>query len=548
MKYLIYEVGDPFKNFRRSRLWGDHLQQSLMDRLSPSTQCKLAALRTTDEEHLRRIGALDFPEASLIDELIKVFFDHVYPFFPIFDRAGFSAAYKRGQISPLVLNALFCVSAIHCPDELTRRLGYGSRYITCSTFYRRAKALHDANYETDGIASIQAYILLMNWWQGPMEQKDTWYWLGVGSNLAQALGMHRAKSYQILDDKRQKLWRRIWWVLFINDIHHAAVFGRPPHIHSQYTDVQALLPEDMEISEPANNNSEESNSFLTQYCQLAILVDKCLIAKYSAASSPDMKSEARLALKDFCETLSANNTNTTGSLTTERGFYPALLNLIYLDYSIVVERMLLSDTNVPASTGMQSYFKSAGSICHLLEDLLSSPSVLVARLPYVAFPAIFCSILVHIIFLRKQSGNIRLVAESRARLAMLVLDQLQDRWPFVVWTRYLLDVLLKNTEPPALSSSEHGQHDEIHRSSELTNHSGTEDDALGLASLPPYLPNVADPTRSTNLSATPQDTHSDQHDHLRFDTGMDGTFSPIPFMYPWNSLLEDVTELDQWLV
>ncbi|KAK6379696.1 hypothetical protein LTS17_005768 [Exophiala oligosperma] len=541
MKYLIHEVGDPFKNLGRSKLWGDHLQQSLMDRLSTSTQLKLAALRTTDEEHLRRIGALNFPESSLIDELIKVFFEHVYPFFPIFDRVEFSAAYERGQISPLVLNALFCVSAIHCPEELTRRLGYDSRYLTCSTFYHRAKALHDSNYETDGIANIQACILLMNWWQGPMEQKDTWYWLGVGSNLAQALGMHRA-------DKRQKLWRRIWWVLFINDIHHAAVFGRPPHIHSQYTDVQALLPGDMEASESTNTKNEESDVFLIQYCQLAILVDKCLIGKYSAASSPEMKSEAWVALKDFSKTLSTSKTDTVGSLTAERGFYPALLNLICLDYSIVVERMLLSDMNVPASTGMQSYFKSAGSICRLLEDLLSSPSVLVARLPYVAFPAIFCSILVHIIFLRKESGNIRLVAESRARLAMLVLDQLQDRWPFVVWTRYLLDVLLKNTEPPALSSSEHGLHDKVYRSSDLANHSGTEDDVLGLASLPPDLQHIVNPSRSTDPSANLQDTHSDQRDHLRFDTGMDGTFSPIPFMLPWNSLLEDVTEFDQWLV
>lgn len=337
-------------------------------------------------------------------------------------------------------------------------------------------------------------------------------------------------------------------MLFINDIHHAAVFGRPPHIHSQYTDVQALRPGDMETSESANPNSEEANAFLIQYCQLAILVDKCLIGKSSAASSPEMKSEAWLALKGFSETLSANNTDTVGSLTAERGFYPALLNLIYLDYSIVVERMVLSDMNVPASTGMQSYFRSAGSICRLLEDLLSGPSVLVIRLPYVAFPAIFCSILVHIIFLRKQSGNIRLVAESRARLAMLVLDQLQDRWPFVVWTRYLLDLLLKNTEPPAPSSSEHGQHDKLHRSSELANHPGTEDDVLGLASLPLDLQHLVNPTRSTDQSAHLQDTHSDQRDHLRFDTGMDGTFSPIPFMLPWNSLLEDVTEFDQWLV
>ncbi|KIW13926.1 hypothetical protein PV08_06707 [Exophiala spinifera] len=548
MKYLIHEVGDPFKNFGRSRLWGDHLQQSLVDRLSSTTRSKLDALRTADEEHLRRIGALDWPEVALSQELIDVFFDYVYPFFPIFDKTEFSSAYERDHISPLVLNALFCVSTIHCSEDLIKSLGYDCRYLACSTFYHRAKALHDSNYETDGIAIIQACILLMNWWQGPMEQKDTWYWLGVSSNLAQALGMHRAKSYQILGDGRQKLWKRIWWALFINDIHHAAVFGRPPHIHSQYTDVQALESSDMPASESTHPDAGQSNLFLVNYCRLAILVDKCLIGKYSAAASSEMKSEALHALKGFSATLSSNNTDADGSLTTSRGFYPAVLSLIHLDYSIVVERMLLPDINAPSSTAMQSYFKSAGSICRLLEDLLSSSSALVVRLPYVAFPAIFCSILVHIIYLRKQSGSIRLVAESRARLAMLVLDQLQDRWPFVVWTRYLLDVLLKNTDSPALSSSENGPHNEHHRPSMLASRSGTEDDVLGFASLPVGLQHIVSSTGSTDPTTNLHDTHSNARDHLRFDTSMDGTLSPVPFMLPWNSLLEDVTEFDQWLV
>ncbi|KEF62037.1 uncharacterized protein A1O9_00009 [Exophiala aquamarina CBS 119918] len=548
MKYLIHEVGDPFKNFGRSRLWGDNLQQSLMDRISPSSRSKLTALRTVDEEHLRRIGAFDFPDPALSGELIEAFFNQGYPFFPIFHRTEFFSAYGRNRISPLVLNALFCVSAIHCSEDLIRRLDYDSRYLACSTFYHRAKALHDNDYETDGVAIIQACILLMNWWQGPMEQKDTWYWLGVGSNLAQSLGMHRAKSYRILGDERQKLWRRIWWVLFINDIHHAAVFGRPPHIHSQYTDVNPLTPSDMTASDFTHANAEESNIFLVEYCRLATLVDRCLLEKYSAASSPQMKDKAWLALTTFSSTLLNNGIDSASSLTTERGFYPAVLSLIHLDYSVVVGRMFSSDIHVPATSGVQSYFKSAGSICRILEDLLSSPSALVARLPYVAFPAIFCSILIHIIYLRKEPGSIRLVAENRARLAMVVLDQLQDRWPLVVWTRYLLDTLLKNTEPPAVSSPQYATLNQYRRSSERANRPWTEDDIPGPASLSPDPQHVVSSSRSTDPTPDLHNAHSSPRDHLGFNTGMHGAFSPIPFMLPWNSLLEDATDFDQWLL
>lgn len=192
MKYLVSEVGDPFKHFGRSRLWGDHLQQSLLNRLTPATQSKLAALRSNTDQYLRDLGAHDLPDTSLGEELIDVFFDRAYAFLPIFDKADFMSTYKVGKASLLVMNALYCVSAIHCSEELLQRLGYESRYLACSTFYHRAKALYENDYERDGISNVQACILLMNWWQGPMEQKDTWYWLGVASNLAQALGMHRA--------------------------------------------------------------------------------------------------------------------------------------------------------------------------------------------------------------------------------------------------------------------------------------------------------------------------------------------------------------------
>lgn len=192
MKYLVHEVGDPFKNFRGSRLWGDNLQQSLMERLGPSTHSGVGTLRSADEEYLRNIGALTVPERRLSEELIAVFFDQSFPFFPVFDRTEFFTSYQQNRLSPLILNALYCVAAIHSSNYLIERLGFDSRYLACSTFYRRAKALQEKDYDTDGVSNIQACVLLMHWWGGPMEQKDTWYWLSVATNLAQALGMHRA--------------------------------------------------------------------------------------------------------------------------------------------------------------------------------------------------------------------------------------------------------------------------------------------------------------------------------------------------------------------
>jgi hypothetical protein len=192
MKYLIYEVGDPFKNLGRRRLWGDFLEQGAAASLSSTTQERLETLRAADDEHLTKIGAFTTPDLELREQLLQIFFDRIYPFFPIFDKSEFYKSHQESRMSPLVLKAVDLASSIHCSEDLIEQLGFDSRYLACSTFYQRAKALYEKNYETDAISIIQACILLMNWWQEPMAQKDTWFWLGIATHTAQGLGMHRA--------------------------------------------------------------------------------------------------------------------------------------------------------------------------------------------------------------------------------------------------------------------------------------------------------------------------------------------------------------------
>jgi hypothetical protein len=192
MKYLVHEVGDPFKHVGSSKLWGDNLQRSLTDRFTPATLSKLAQLRSWNEQHARAMEALEPIEGPLSEELLAAFFDQAHPFFPIIDEEGFRRSYMAGQASYLLLNALYCVATIHCRNSVIQRLGFDSRYLATVTFYQRAKFLFDSDYDTDGITNLQACVLLINWWGSPMEQKDTWHWLGVAAHLAQSLGMHRA--------------------------------------------------------------------------------------------------------------------------------------------------------------------------------------------------------------------------------------------------------------------------------------------------------------------------------------------------------------------
>lgn len=190
-RYVLHEVGDPFKGSDQNNYWIDNLQRSMLDQLGSTTQDALRHIRSREDERLREQGVFDYPEKSIRDELIRVFFDYSYLACPIFYQAEFMRLYKTDSLSPLVLNAVLFIATLHCSEILLTSMGFPNRYLASLTYYRRAKALYDADYESDGIATVQASILLSHRCDGPMEQKDTWHWLGVAAGLAQSLGMHR---------------------------------------------------------------------------------------------------------------------------------------------------------------------------------------------------------------------------------------------------------------------------------------------------------------------------------------------------------------------
>lgn len=114
----------------------------------------------------------------------------------------------------------------------------------------------------------------------------------------------------------------------------------------------------------------------------------------------------------------------------------------------------------PVTVGLESpIFQAAGKITRLLEDLLISgtlytaPSTMFVINPPTTYlnrvnenyrlPTICASSLVCIMNIRKKSQNIRVVAEHRAHLTVQILHRFQDTWPIAIWTRHLLDSLLK---------------------------------------------------------------------------------------------------------
>jgi hypothetical protein len=145
-----------------------------------------------ERELLQKKGALSILEKTVHEKLIQTYFDCFHPSFPIVDRGHFLRLYETNSVPLLLLHGIYLVAATHCEQHVITSAGWSSRQAARLGFYQRAKALYDADYESDTTTVVQALLLMSFWWGGPLDQKDTWHWLGCAIRLAQTKGMHRS--------------------------------------------------------------------------------------------------------------------------------------------------------------------------------------------------------------------------------------------------------------------------------------------------------------------------------------------------------------------
>lgn len=117
---------------------------------------------------LQQRGAFLLPPKELCDELVECYFKWVAPVVPMISRSRFMRRYRDSKNPPsvLLLQAIFLAGSRVCTNPRLMDAN-GSTTPAAMTFYKRAKALFEANYEDDRITIVQS-LLLMGWyWEGP---------------------------------------------------------------------------------------------------------------------------------------------------------------------------------------------------------------------------------------------------------------------------------------------------------------------------------------------------------------------------------------------
>lgn len=204
-----------------------------------------------DVVYLHSKGVFTFPDETLQRALLHAYVEFVHPYMPLLELHSFlqtinSRDGSNGTVSLLLYHAIMFAGASFVPAKYLKAVGFSRRREARKTFFMKARALYDFDYETDRLTLVQALLLMTYWYETPDDQKDTWHWMGVAVSLAHTIGLHRDPRTTGEPPRRQKLRKLLWWCCFMRDRMIALGMRRPKRIRSEDADVPMLTTSDFE--------------------------------------------------------------------------------------------------------------------------------------------------------------------------------------------------------------------------------------------------------------------------------------------------------------
>jgi hypothetical protein len=250
----------------------------------------------TEMGFLRLRGAFDLPARPLRDAIVGAYFRWVHPIVPVINKAQFLRQYQsQTEGPPLLLMQTVLLAGSRVCDDPQLLDEHGSTVSASLAFYKKAKALYDSQAVRDPATLVQSVILMGWFWAGPESpMQNVYYWTQLATTLAQGFGMNRSTRASKLSKMDQRLWRRIWWVLFTRDRLAAAALGQPCIINTDHCDVEMITKDDFDESDQLQSTADgilflppdrAQVKFFLYYVDLCKIVGEILADEYSRPSS-----------------------------------------------------------------------------------------------------------------------------------------------------------------------------------------------------------------------------------------------------------------------
>ena len=351
-------------------------------------RAKANELDNVEMDILHTRGAFLLPPRALCDELVEAYFTWVAPVVPVVNRSRFMRRYRDSKNPPslLLLQAILLAGSRVCKNPQLMDSN-GSTTPAAMTFYKRAKALFDANYEDDRVTIVQAAILMGWYWEGPEDvTRNVFFWSRIACIVAQGSGMHRSVETSQLSRADKRLWKRIWWTLFTRDRSVAVALGRPCGINTDDSDVEMLSEDDFvedEVDKPAEYGPDPVHvQFFLNYVKLTEIMGLVLSQQYSVANR--FKKHNALDLTHSDMALADWLQNCPREVYWERPrhhFWSALLHANYYTTLCLLHRAHMPPAGTPATTIQNGQvvetaypsrniaYQAAGMITSIVESL-----------------------------------------------------------------------------------------------------------------------------------------------------------------------------------
>lgn len=403
------------------------------------SRARLTELDNVEIDILHQRGAFLLPPRALCDELIDSYFKSIHPVVPIINKTKFMRRYKDPKNPPslLLLQAMLLAGSRVCTNAQLMDAN-GSATPAALTFYKRAKALYDANYEDDRVTMVQS-LLLMGWyWEGPEDvTKNVFYWTRVATIVAQGSGMHRSVEGSQLSKSDKRLWKRIWWSLFTRDRSVAVALGRPCHINLDDSDVEMLTEDDFIEDEPDQPSEYPPDpvhvQFFLQYVKLCEIMGLVLSQQYSVAAKGRRQNaidltHSDMALADWLQ----HCPKLVYWEMPRHHFWSALLHLNYYTTLCLLHRAHMPPSSSHIFPEESAYpsrniaFQAAGMITSIIENLSAHGELRFC--PAFVVYSLFSALIMHVYQMRSPIPSIQQVTQDRIRTCTTGLKEVSKVW------------------------------------------------------------------------------------------------------------------------
>ncbi|KAI9879140.1 MAG: Transcriptional activator of fatty acid utilization [Pleopsidium flavum] len=425
------------------------------------SRARLTELDNVEIDILHQRGAFLLPPRVLCDELVESYFKWVAPVVPVISRSRFMRRYRDTKNPPslLLLQAILLAGSRVCSNPQLMDAN-GSTTPAAMTFYKRAKALYDANYEDDRVTIVQALVLMGWYWEGPEDvTKNVFYWSRVATIVAQGSGMHRSVEGSQLSKADKRLWKRIWWTLFTRDRSVAVALGRPVHINTDDSDVEMVCEDDF-IEDETDFVAEYPTDpihiqFFLQYVKLCEIMGLVLSQQYSVASKARRMNAIDLTHSDMA--LADWLQNCPKEVYWERPrhhFWSALLHSNYYTTLCLLHRAHMPPATTQSTALRHGYpedaaypsrniaFQAAGMITSIIENLQAHDELRFT--PAFIVYSLFSALIMHVYQMRSSVPSIVAATQGRMRVCMDALKEVSKVWLVAKMVHTLFESILGN--------------------------------------------------------------------------------------------------------